>query len=493
MVKFLILLSLSACIVYVRSEEEDALNLGDDDFDSSIASFDTSLVMFYAPWCGHCKRLKPDFAKAASILNKNDPPIVLAKVDCTEAGKTTCNTHGVSGYPTLKIFRSGKFVKEYSGPRSADGIVKYMKSQVGPGSKTLATVDEFKAFTSKDEVVVVGFFSADSELKTNFLNLADKLREKITFGHSTAEEVLSAASVEKTAIKLYRSKVMANKFEPSEIEYTGGNALFELESWVKENYHGLVGHRTSENAEDFKPPLIVAYYNVDYAKNPKGTNYWRNRVLKVAKQYEGQYRFAISAKDDFQHELDEFGYSYVPSEKPLICARDANKQKYILKDEFSVENLEKFVKDLSENKLTPYMKSEEVPADNSAPVKVAVAKNFADVVINNGKDTLIEFYAPWCGHCKKLAPIFDQLGEKLINEDVSIVKMDATANDVPPEFDVRGFPTLYWLPKDGKNKPVRYEGGRELDDFIKYIASKATNELKDYDRSGKAKSGKDEL
>lgn len=71
------------------------------------------------------------------------------------------------------------------------------------------------------------------------------------------------------------------------------------------------------------------------------------------------------------------------------------------------------MKDLSENKLVPYLKSEDVPVDNSAPVKVAVAKNFAEVVTNNGKDTLIEFYAPWCGHCKKLAPIFDQLGEKV--------------------------------------------------------------------------------
>lgn len=40
---------------------------------------------------------------------------------------------------------------------------------------------------------------------------------------------------------------------------------------------------------------------------------------------------------------------------------------------------------------------------------------------------------------------------------MSLVKIDATANDVPSTFDVRGFPTLYWLPKDGKNKPVRYE------------------------------------
>jgi thiol-disulfide isomerase/thioredoxin len=44
---------------------------------------------------------------------------------------------------------------------------------------------------------------------------------------------------------------------------------------------------------------------------------------------------------------------------------------------------------------------------------------------------LVEFYAPWCGHCKKLTPIYDELGAKMAAEDVEIVKMDATANDVP--------------------------------------------------------------
>lgn len=124
---------------------------------------------------------------------------------------------------------------------------------------------------------------------------------------------------------------------------------------------------------------------------------------------------------------------------------------------FSVEALELFVQDLLEGKLTPYLKSSPIPDSNDEPVKVAVALNFEQVVLNNNKDTLIEFYAPWCGHCKKLTPIYDELAAKLIDEDVAIVKMDATANDVPPSFDVRGFPTLFWLPKDSKDKPVRYD------------------------------------
>lgn len=86
-----------------------------------------------------------------------------------------------------------------------------------------------------------------------------------------------------------------------------------------------------------------------------------------------------------------------------------------------------------------------------------------------------------------MTPIFEELGTKLLDEDVAIVKVDATANDVPPQFEVKGFPTLFWLPKDSKSKPVKYDGGREVDDFVKYIAAHATNELKNYDRSGNVK------
>lgn len=101
------------------------------------------------------------------------------------------------------------------------------------------------------------------------------------------------------------------------------------------NSHGLVGHRTVDNAAQFKQPLVVAYFGVDYVKNTKGTNYWRNRILKVAQSFKDEFNFAISNKDDFQQELNEYGLEYISDDKPRVAVRDAKGTKYVMKDAFS--------------------------------------------------------------------------------------------------------------------------------------------------------------
>nr|CAG4641596.1 EOG090X0438 [Eurycercus lamellatus] len=475
-----------SCLLALAVNAESVVDLVDDDFDSKLNSYDTSLVMFYAPWCGHCKRLKPEFEKAASLLKSNDPPITLAKVDCTEGGKSTCNKFSVQGYPTLKIFKNGEVSSEYNGPREAAGIAKYMRAQVGPSAKDLLSVKAAEDFLEKEEVAVVGLFSSESSaLKDALVKLADKLRETVRFAISTNKDVLEKLG-QSDKVVLYRPKHLSNKFESDSVVYDGAATKEALNTWVEKNFHGLVGHRTVDNTAQFKQPLAVAYFGVNYVKNAKGTNYWRNRILKVAQSFRDDFNFAISNKDDFQQELNEYGLEYIGDDKPRVAIKDASGSKYVMQDAFSIENLEKFLNDVKSGKLEPYLKSEALP-DNSGPLKTAVAKNFDEVVTNNDKDTLIEFYAPWCGHCKKLGPVFADLAEALKNEDVAIVKMDATANDVPSRFEVRGFPTLYWLAKDSKDNIQRYEGGREKDDFIKYIAKHATKELRGWDRSGEPK------
>ncbi len=131
--------------------------------------------------------------------------------------------------------------------------------------------------------------------------------------------------------------------------------------------------------------------------------------------------------------------------------------------DITVESLAKFINDFKGNKLQAFLKSEEIPADNSQPVKVVVGKQFADIVLNNEDDVLVKYYAPWCGHCKKLAPIWDQLAEELKDvKNLVIAKFDATANEVDG-LEIRGYPTLKFYPKGGKNNAVDFEGERDID------------------------------
>lgn len=465
-------------IVAVATVTGNVLELGDSDFDSSLEGQDLALVMFYAPWCGHCKRMKPEFDKAAKTLSANDPPVALAKVDCTEAGKDTCGRFEVRGYPTVKIFRNGELSQDYNGPREAPGIIKYMKSQAGEASKELKDSKDLSSTQERSEVVIVGLFDSAKDAEP-FLKAANQLREDADFAHSTVGSL-----GKELGVFIVRPKNLRSKFEDAELKYDGKVEKDAIVQWVKDNYHGLCGLRTTDNAKDFKLPLVTAYYDVDYVKNVKGTNYWRNRVMKVAKNF-AKLNFAVANENDFQHEADEFGLDVVTADKPVIAIK-SDKGKFVMKAEFSMDTFEQFLKDYEAGTVEPYMKSEDVPEPNDGPVKVAVGRNFDELVMSSKKDVLIEFYAPWCGHCKSLAPKYDELGEKMTGEEVEIVKMDATANDVPPVFSVSGFPTLYWLPSDTKT-PESYQGGREVDEFVKFISKKAVNELKKFDRNGKEK------
>jgi len=469
---------LALCLtIVVASVTGNVLDLGDTDFDSTLEGHDLALVMFYAPWCGHCKKMKPEFQKAGKVLSANDPAVALAQVDCTEAGKDVCGRFEVKGYPTVKIFRNGELSGDYNGPREAPGIIKTMGGMAGPASKELKDSKDLAATKEKSEVVVVGHFGSASDAEP-FLKAANQLREDASFAHSTDGSLVTALGV-----FLIRPKNLRSKFEDAELKYDGKMEKEAIVSWVKANYHGICGLKTTDNAKDFKLPLVTAYYDVDYLKNVKGTNYWRNRVMKVAKNF-AKLNFAIANKNDFQHEADEFGLDVVTADKPLVAIKSAS-GKFVMKEVFSMETLEQFLKDFEAGKVEAHMKSEDIP-ENNEPVKVAVAKNFEELVTNSKKDVLIEFYAPWCGHCKSLAPKFDELGEKMAGEEVEIVKMDATANDVPPAYAVSGFPTLFWLPADSKT-PESYQGGREVDDFVKFISKKAVTELKKYDRKGTEK------
>jgi protein disulfide-isomerase A6 len=110
--------------------DKDVIILEDSNFDETVfKSKDVWLIEFYAPWCGHCKALEPEWNEAAKALKGS---VKLAKVDCTE-NEGLARKFGVSGYPTIKFFEYGlpkkaSSAKDYQGERKAPGIIEFANS-----------------------------------------------------------------------------------------------------------------------------------------------------------------------------------------------------------------------------------------------------------------------------------------------------------------------------------------------------------------------------
>lgn len=109
----------------------NVVHLNEENFGDTISTHANVLVMFYAPWCGHCKAMKPHFDEAARIMKEEQVQGVMAAVDATKA-TSLASKYKVEGFPTVKFFQYGEYRYEYGFPRTTEALVHFMKDPQEP-------------------------------------------------------------------------------------------------------------------------------------------------------------------------------------------------------------------------------------------------------------------------------------------------------------------------------------------------------------------------
>ncbi|KAK6456983.1 thioredoxin-like protein [Scheffersomyces xylosifermentans] len=190
----------------------------------------TSIVKFYAPWCGYCQQLKPVFTKLGKLIHKDGQYAAnVAAVNCDkEYNKPLCAKYQISGFPTLLVFRppkhtdgqplrkNEKHVNEvYNGERSLKAMASFLTSRLKNYSKRIPGFgsETFKSFVDEDEdygkFVLISKSQSVSPL---FRSLAIDFLNSVKFG------LISSKALKGTTVTLEGQEVEIPKGENGEIE-----------------------------------------------------------------------------------------------------------------------------------------------------------------------------------------------------------------------------------------------------------------------------------
>lgn len=461
---FTVIAFLGAALADEIPTEDNVLVLSKSNFDGAISSNNFILVEFYAPWCGHCKSLAPEYASAATKLAEEESPIKLAKVDATQE-QELAESYGVRGYPTLKFFRNGSPI-DYSGGRQADDIITWLKKKTGPPALEVSSAEQAKELIGANNVIVFGFFSDQSTEKAKaFLGLASIVDDQI-FAIVSDEKVIAELDAQDEDVVLFKN------FEEPRVKFEGETFDEDaLKTWVFVQSMPTIVEFSHETASKIFGGQIKYHLLLFFSKKNGDFEKYIDEIKPVAKTYRDKIMcVAIDAdEDEHQRILEFFGMKKeeVPSARLIALEQDMAKYKPV-SDELTANSIEEFIQSFFAGTLKQHLLSESLPSDWAAkPVKVLVATNFDEVVFDETKKVFVEFYAPWCGHCKQLVPIYDKLGEHFEkDDDVVIAKIDATANELE-HTKITSFPTIKLYTKD--NQVRDYNGERTLAAMTKFI------------------------
>eukprot|EP01117_Protostelium_nocturnum_P005110 TRINITY_DN1855_c0_g1_i1.p1 TRINITY_DN1855_c0_g1~~TRINITY_DN1855_c0_g1_i1.p1 ORF type:complete len:513 (+),score=159.23 TRINITY_DN1855_c0_g1_i1:227-1540(+) len=408
--------------------------------------------------------MEPVYNQVAAAL-ADDTNIAVAKVDGNQEEELN-EKYKVKAFPTILLFKNGEWIKTYEGERTVDAFVSYLRKQVGPALKP---VKDANALNSLSDIAVVGYFHTNRTfLYQSFANLANDLRDSLDFYVVKEESVAKSLRIDSQGVYLFSNFNGQKKT----LQFRGAPSYKSLSEWVWENsipevnrFSNLVSNRISKRGF----PVLKVITTDENIKKVEGKYLQLLQKLSQEPSLSGIFTFVLTTFEENGGANSLFDLK--PAEFQATILDEEEKMKFKYEGDSSYENLKNFAEGFVSQTLKPYLRSAPAPLKQEGDVKVVVGSTFDEIVLDESKDVLLEIYAPWCGHCKNLEPIWKDLGKHLKDvENVVIAKMDGTLNDSPSAaFKVTGFPTILLVPAHNKASPIKFQGSRTVEEFESFL------------------------
>ena len=437
----LVLLSIFAVVF-----SNDVTELNDGNFEDFIKTNKYVLVDFYATWCNHCMEFLPVYDSIAAKAKETKLPFVFAKIDANTNFHTR-GKHELTQYPTIRAFIDGVPVN-YRDDITPQDILEFIERKVTATVRKLRNKEELMQLVNSRGLRVL-LIEDDPKVIKEFEREAIETSTKARF-YRTFESVGKSVIPEAAP---FPSVVLFKDYgEPKVIHRPRLSAKQLL--------------------EELKDELIpkVALYNPKFMDSMMGANankigvglfYKDEEVVKEFEKFRDaepsrQYLFFKMKQEEMKEYVKNY-YDLEPSDVPAIVIlqkENEEAKRYVYKGAKDSNSMLDFFKKWKEGKAERDYKTAAIPTENTGPVYKVVGQSFKQEVIDDPKNVIVKFYAPWCPHCKTIAPIYEDLAKKF--PQIKFVEIDSTMNEIEGHY-IKGYPTLkLFLTKD-KSNPIPVE------------------------------------
>ena len=478
------------------------LVLSDLTFEEALKEHQYFFISAYAEWCSTCQRIEGELHKVANYFEKNsDSPDIVFGIIYGTYNVGFMEKYNIPGYPSLILFSGEMKIKDYYENLNSESIIPWIRKIIYP---TIQPINDQLTFNylikNTDNSKLIAYYGNDKKTM-EVLEQSALSHNKYTFCQVLNKDLNKIYNVNNDDIVLYKQYDELNHTIKIPINFE------KIEKFIDKYSHRLLKNFNIQNGRKRFSKKINLLLFISKNSNMMKEKELDNEREKICKEIRDKIQCVKTIynkreierlqKSISQVKNEPQGNPYQPNyqtgnndeEKQKIQfildlydslkIKDNNETEIFLIDlrdkiSFAFNIIDKrkivdFVNKWYENKLinTPNIT---LPTSIKNNVISTNVNKFDRDVINNNFDVIVKFFAPWCGHCKKLAPIYQKLANFYSdkNKRLKFVEIDATVNEIPGII-IEGYPTIYLYKRNDKSHPILYNGEDTYGDISKFI------------------------